>query len=109
MGCGKKEVQEDGTLMGRLATRMVARDFIDKQNLGMGTKAQKAATAAAPKAPQAKLETGKDEVPTRLNISGPANMESKEHSLPVEKGKKIAKDHLKKDTDYYKKLNDSGL
>ena len=29
---------EEDTLMGRLAKRMASRDFIDKQNLGMGVK-----------------------------------------------------------------------
>lgn len=39
------EFTEEDTLMGRLAKRMASRDFIDKQNLGMGTAAQKASKA----------------------------------------------------------------
>jgi len=46
---GKKSVEtgvaQDDTLMGRLAKRMVARDYIAKQNLGMGKEAPKANTA----------------------------------------------------------------
>ena len=59
----KINIAEDNTLMGRLASRMAARDYIDKQNLGMGTAAQKAAVAdapTAPMAPKAKMETGKN-------------------------------------------------
>jgi len=62
------EKSEDSTLMGRLATRMVARDFIDKQNLGLGTKAQKAAVASASKAPMAKVETSKELTPEKNAI-----------------------------------------
>lgn len=47
---GKKKsvetgVAQDDTLMGRLAKRMVARDYIAKQNLGLGREAPKANTA----------------------------------------------------------------
>jgi len=102
-------VREDNTLMGRLATRMVARDFIDKQNLGLGTKASKAATANTAMAPPTKVETGKFEIPTKMNISGPAKHEAKEHKLPIEQGKKIAEDHLRKDPSFYDKMKKCGM
>ena len=48
---GKKSVEtgvaQDDTLMGRLAKRMVSRDYIAKQNLGLGREAPKANTADA--------------------------------------------------------------
>jgi len=121
----KVHIAEDNTLMGRLASRMAARDYIDKQNLGMGTAAQKAATADAPNAssaPIVKVETGKVGYPEKINISGPAIKEGKkvemEHEKTVGKiskddpktvAKMIAKDHLKEDSKYYKKLKTLNL
>lgn len=102
----KKEYSEDNTLMGRLASRMAARDYIDKQNLGLGTKASKAAMQD-------------DNIPRPIRVEGPSVKQGQkvelEHkktleeiekkNLPLKEAtKKIAEDHLKEDPKYYNKL-----
>jgi len=93
---GALETSEDDTLMGRLAKRMASRDYIDKLDLGLGTKANRSAAAAT---------ADMNDVPRKMNIEGPAKIEE-EHSntlKKVESGKvsakeapkEIAKDHIK--------------
>ncbi len=113
------ETTEDDTLMGRLGKRMAAKDYIDKQNLGMGSKAQKAAMAdnSADKAQNASIV---DDIPRSLRIEGPAMKEGlktgtkieKEHKKTIDAVKKkadvdpyeeIAKDHLEEHPNYYNK------
>lgn len=103
---GALETSEDDTLMGRLAKRMAARDYIDQMNLGMGTKAQRTGKAAF-----ADLGTEiAESIPSRKVASGPAlkvgTEIEKEHLgtfKKVESGKlsaedapkEVAKDHIK--------------
>lgn len=103
------DIAEDDTLMGRLAKRMAARDFIDRFNLG--TKSGKTAKA---------ITTADNGPPQKVRIEGPAKaLETgkkieKEHDGSVKKlveGKAspkdapelIAKDHLREHAQYYDK------
>jgi hypothetical protein len=94
---------EDNTLMGRLATRMVSRDYIDKQNLGMGTKVQRAKKAAT-------ADLG---IPHQMHMYGIAKEKMKE-GMSVEKEHTdepaiqaaIAKDHIKEFPNYYPELKE---
>ena len=105
------EAAEEGTLMGRLASRMASRDMIDE--LDMGPKGR------SPEAKKAQIAD--DEYPSKLRIEGPAEKKElqvgkkieKEHKATVENLKKnpgtpnekafesIAKDHMKEHKDYY--------
>ena len=116
----KIEQAEDNTLLGRLATRIASRDYIDRQNLGFGTAAKKASTANI-FSEKEKVETAKfkDSVPRKMNMTNSVKEGSKvemEHKDTIKKHaksgadikevtKSIAKDHLKEDPDYYKKMN----
>jgi len=111
---GALETSEDDTLMGRLAKRMVSRDYIDNLNLGTGTKAQRTGKAAT-----ADLS---DNIPQKINIGGPALKEGTkvehEHDATIKKfesGKlkakdvpeSIAKDHIKETgPEYYEELKE---
>ena len=110
---------EEDTLMGRLAKRMAARDYIDKQNLGMGTKATKAATA------DAGIEFGKFKKGVReiadtstyqseYNTGKKIEAEHKDTVAKIKSGKiktpeeaygAIASDHMKEHPDYYNSKN----
>lgn len=112
VGCDVKptvetQVVEDDTLMGRLAKRMSARDYIDNMNLG--TNPAKAAKAHI-------ADMG---IPEKISIVGPALKEGakveEEHKNTFEKLKRkippekkffedIAKDHLSESPKYYKEL-----
>jgi len=85
-------VHEDDTLMGRLAKRMASRDYIAKQNLGMGTEAQKAATA------DMKDDEVFSNMPMKMNFKSQVKKEANEHpSFNQKQVKQIVKDHEKKD------------
>ncbi len=102
------------SLMGRLASRMAARDMIDELDLGPKGK--------SPDAKKASVADNSD-YPTKMTMSGPAVVTGKkiekEHKDTIDKVKKnpkmdneqayegIAKDHLKEHPDYYNK--DKGL
>ena len=108
---------EEDSLMGRLAKRMASRDYIDKQNLGFGTKAKSADTADT-----ADMQDTIRHVPGKLNLGGYDPNEVKtgikiehEHKDTVDKVKagkiksnneaykEITLDHLKEHKDYYDK------
>jgi len=103
------EAAEDGTLMGRLASRMASRDMIDELDLG-----------PKGRSPEAKLAQVADGgYPEKMKIEGPAvrtgKKIEKEHKETIDNLKKnpgmknekayesIAKDHLKEHVDYYDK------
>lgn len=86
---------DEGTLMGRLASRMASRDMIDELDLG-----------PKGRSPEAKKAQIADEgVPTKTRIIGPAiktgTKIEKEHTKDKSKAKKIALDHLKEHPKYY--------
>jgi len=96
---------EEDTLMGRLAKRMASRDFIDKQQLGMGTKTIRPGKGNTNLADNSE----EDEPPKRLNLAGiPEGLKTgikieKEHTDDPKEAEKIAKDHLAEHTKYYDK------
>lgn len=104
---GALEVSEDDTLMGRLAKRMASRDYIDKLDLGLGTKTQRAGKATmADMGQENDFQDLANSIPSKMNLSGPAKTELDEHKdtiklvqhNPKEKpellAKEIAKDHI---------------
>ena len=117
-GCNTFEKADDDTLMGRLAKRMASRDYIDKQNLGMGTKtARTAATAdefGGAKAPTVPTIQESD-IPTKMSMGGKVEMEHKDtikkisDTKPPKVAEMIAKDHKEEDKQYYPKLKKAGL
>lgn len=104
------EAAEEGTLMGRLASRMAARDMIDE--LDMGPKGR---------SPEAKkAQVADNDYPSKMQISGPALKEGtkieSEHKDTIkalkdnpkmsdkDAAQMIAKDHLKENPLYYNKV-----
>ena len=90
---------EDDTLMGRLAKRMAARDFIDRFNLG----------TKSPKKPS-HITTSDNSSLYKMHLSGPAKLKSelekgteieKEHTSDPNIAQKIAMDHLNEHPSYY--------
>jgi len=89
------EAAEEGTLMGRLASRMASRDMIDE--LDMGPKGR---------SPEAKkAQVADSDYPQKMKIEGPAvktgTKIEKEHTDDPKEAKKIALDHLKEHPKYY--------
>jgi hypothetical protein len=102
---GTIEKQEDNTLMGRLAERMAARDYIDSKNLG--TKASKADTADAgiPKPVRIEGQALAKGTKVEMEHTGTINHIKKKPETSVKNGAKmIAKDHLKESDKYYDEL-----
>lgn len=87
-------VSTDDTMMGNLAKRMQARDFIDATNVGPGKKAKNANLA--------------DSTPEKMSMSNAIKTGiqlEKEHTDDVKKARKIAMDHIKElGPNYYKEL-----
>lgn len=129
-GCKPEFASEaGGTMMGRLASRMHARDFIDEQLLGNKGKSVKAKKAMI-------ADNSEDGIPKKMHISNMAdqakasgnvynlkaseipdnqfNAEALQEGIKVEKehtddpniAKAIAKAHLLESKDYYTKLKE---